>query len=243
MLWSPYAPPCRGAGESVFPRGGRAERPKPAREGPGVVGRRPRILQRVRLILVRHGLSEWNAGGLVQGQADPPLSPEGREEARRLAPLVRAEAPEAVVSSDLARARETAELLEAGPVEADPRWRESAMGDWTGRSAAELFADPSGAFARWREGLERPPGGESFEELRERAGAAVGDLVARGLRCAVVVTHGGPVRAAVAELAGLAPWSLVPVPNACMTVVETDSGRIRAFAVRPPSLARARADA
>jgi broad specificity phosphatase PhoE len=71
----------------------------------------------------------------------------------------------------------------------------------------------------------------------------VRDLLARGLRCVVVVTHGGPVRAAVAELAGLSPWSLVPVPNACMTVIETESGRIGAFAVRPPSLARARADA
>jgi glucosyl-3-phosphoglycerate phosphatase len=197
----------------------------------------------VRLILVRHGLSEWNASGRVQGQADPPLSPEGREEARRLAPMVAAQAPDAVVSSDLARARETAELLGAGPVETDARWRESAMGDWTGRAAEELLADPSGAFGRWREGLERPPGGESFDDMRTRAGAAVRDLVARGLRCVVVVTHGGPVRAAVAELAGLSPWSLVPVPNACMTVIETASGRIGAFAVRPPSVARVRADA
>ena len=157
--------------------------------------------------------------------------------------MVVAQAPEAVVSSDLVRARETAELLGAGAVETDPRWRESAMGDWTGRAADELLADPSGAFVRWREGLARPPGGESFDDMRARAGAAVRDLLARGLRCAVVVTHGGPVRAAVAELAGLAPWSLVPVPNACMTVIETTSGRIGAFAVRPPSLARARADA
>jgi broad specificity phosphatase PhoE len=197
----------------------------------------------VRLILVRHGLSEWNANGTVQGQADPALSPEGRDEARRLAPLVLAEEPEAVVASDLARARETAELLGAGPVETDPRWRESAMGDWTGRPAAELLAEPDGAFARWRQGLGRPPGGESFDEMRARAGAAARDLAARGLRRVVVVTHGGPVRAAVAELAGLNPWSLVPVPNACMTVVETGDGTIRAFAVRPPSLARARADA
>jgi broad specificity phosphatase PhoE len=197
----------------------------------------------VRLILVRHGLSEWNASGRVQGQADPPLSPQGRDEARRLAPLVLAEGPEVVVASDLARARETAELLGAGDVELDPRWRESAMGDWTGRASEELLADPSGAFARWREGRERPPGGESFDDMRARTGAAVRDLVARGVRVAVAVTHGGPVRAAVAELAGLAPWSLVPVPNACMTVIDTDGGRIRAFAVRPPSVARARSDA
>ena len=134
----------------------------------------------MRLILVRHGLSEWNASGRVQGQADPPLSPAGREEARRLGPMVVAQAPEAVVSSDLVRARETAELLGAGPVETDPRWRESAMGDWTGRAADELLADPSGAFVRWREGLEPPPGGESFDDMRARAGAAVRDLLARG---------------------------------------------------------------
>lgn len=214
-----------------------------AARGAAARSRDIRRVRRVRLILVRHGLSEWNAGGRVQGQADPPLSPEGREEALRLAPLVRAEGPQLVVASDLARARDTAALLDAGAVETDARWRESAMGDWTGRSARELLADPSGAFARWREGRERPPGGESFADMRARAGAAVRDLVARGLGCAVVVTHGGPVRAAVAELAALAPWALVPVPNACMTVVDTTSGRISAFAVRPPSSARARADA
>jgi probable phosphoglycerate mutase len=197
----------------------------------------------VRLILVRHGLSEWNASGRVQGQADPPLSPPGRDEARRLAPLVAAQAPALVVSSDLSRARETAEILAAGPVETDPRWRESLMGEWTGRAALELLADPSGAFARWRDGREGAPGGESFDELRARAGAAVRDLVARGRGCALVVTHGGLVRAAVAELAGLSPWSLVPVPNASMTVIETTSGRIEAFAVRPPAPDRARADA
>ena len=197
----------------------------------------------MRLILVRHGESEWNASGRVQGQADPGLSAAGREEALRIAPLVLAERPEVVVSSDLRRAAETAALLGAGPVETDARWRESAMGDWTGRTSAELLADPSGAFAAWREGRESPPGGESFDQMRARIGAAARDLQARGVARAVVVTHGGPVRAACAELAGLLPWSLVPVPNACVTIIEMDARRLRAFAVRPPSPAVPRADA
>ena len=197
----------------------------------------------MRLILVRHGESEWNASGRVQGQADPALSPAGREEALRIATLVLAERPEVVVSSDLRRASETAGLLGAGPVETDARWRESAMGDWTGRPGAELLADPSGAFAAWREGRASPPGGESFDQMRARVGAAARDLEARGVGRVVVVTHGGPVRAACAELAGLPPWSLVPVPNACVTIIETDSRRLRAFAVRPPSPAAPAADA
>ena len=198
----------------------------------------------MRLILVRHGLSEWNASGRVQGQADPPLSPEGREEARRLAPMVAAQAPDAVVSSDLARARETAELLGAGPVETDARWRESAMGEWTGRAAEELMADPSGAFGRWREGLERPPGGESFDDMRTRGGGGgprPGGAWGCGARwwSRTAARCGRRWRSWRASRRGL----LVPVPNACMTVIETASGRIGAFAVRPPSVARARADA
>lgn len=197
----------------------------------------------MRLILVRHGESEWNAAGRVQGQADPDLSPAGCDEARRIAPLVLAERPQVVVASDLRRAARTAALLDAGPVEADPRWRESAMGDWTGRAAAELYADPSGAFAAWREGRATPPGGESFAQMRARIGAAARDLAARGFERAVAVTHGGPVRAACAELAGLAPWALMPVPNASVTIIETDGGYLRAFAVRPPSPAAPPADA
>lgn len=197
----------------------------------------------MRLILVRHGESEWNARGRVQGQADPGLTEAGREEARRLAPLVAAERPQLVVASDLRRAFDTALLLGAGAVERDPRWRESAMGDWTGADAATLLADPRGRFARWRDGREGAPGGEAFDDIRARVRSAVADLARRGLERVAVVTHGGPVRAACAELAGLMPWAMVPVPNASLTMIETAPGRVRALGVRAPSAARPRADA
>lgn len=190
----------------------------------------------MRLILVRHGESEWNALGRVQGQADPPLHARGREEARRTAPLLRALEPELAVTSDLRRAVETGALLVEGAV-TDPRWRECAMGDWTGRSAEELYAEPGGRFMAWRDGLADPPGGEAWDEVCARVAEAARELAASGVERALVVTHGGPVRAACATLAGLAPEHLVPVGNASITVIELAHrvGRLAAFGVRPPS--------
>ena len=159
----------------------------------------------MRLILVRHGESEWNALGRVQGQADPGLSEAGRAEARLLAPLVAAMAPEVVVTSDLRRAAETGALVSGMASTTDPRWRECAMGEWTGRAADELRADPSGRFAAWREGRADPPGGETWEAVCDRVADAARSLRASGAERALVVTHGGPVRAACARLAGLAP--------------------------------------
>lgn len=190
----------------------------------------------MRLILVRHGESEWNALGRVQGQADPPLHPRGQEEARRTAPLVRALEPEMAVTSDLRRAVETGALLFPGAA-TDARWRECAMGDWTGRAAAELYAEPCGRFAAWRDGLADPPGGESWRDMCARITEAAQDLRASGVERALVVTHGGPVRAACATLAGLAPDQLVPVGNASITIIELvrGGGRLAAFSVRPPA--------
>lgn len=192
----------------------------------------------MRLILVRHGESEWNAAGRVQGQADPGLSDAGRAQARLLAPLVRALEPTVAVTSDLRRAVATGRLLVDG-AGIDPRWRECAMGDWTGRAAAELLADPQGRFAAWREGHADPPGGESWGDVCDRVADAARALRDGGAERALVVTHGGPVRAACAVLAGLAPDQLVPVGNTSITIIDLDrGGRLVAFGVRAPGVPR-----
>src|SRR5438045_2002818 len=77
-----------------------------------------------RLILLRHGQSTWNADGLLQGQADPPLSPEGRREAAALAWIGGRFAGDHVVCSDMRRVRETAALVGHPAARIDPRWRE-----------------------------------------------------------------------------------------------------------------------
>ena len=186
------------------------------------------------LILVRHGESEWNADGRVQGQADPELSDAGRAQALRLAPLVRSLKPTMVVSSDLRRAADTAQILTDAPTTPDRRWRECAMGDWTGRDTVELYAEPQGRFAAWRDGHADPPGGERWSDMCDRVADAARELRASGVARALVVTHGGAIRAACAVLANLGPDQLVPVPNASLTIIDlAPSGRLLAFAVRP----------
>jgi probable phosphoglycerate mutase len=160
------------------------------------------------VLLVRHGQSTWNADGRWQGQADPPLSRLGEEQARVGASAVAALAPIRVVSSDLVRARRTAELLApAGcTVEAHAAWRERTAGEWEGLTRAEIDA----RFPGWIEAHRSPPGFETDEPLLARARPALEALVrAHPEDVVVVVTHGGVIRTLERHLD--APS--VPVPN------------------------------
>ena len=94
----------------------------------------------MRLLLVRHGETAWNAEHRLQGDHDVPLSDTGRAQARGPAPLGAAHAPAHVVVSPLARARDTAELLGHPGGLCDPRWQEAHLGEWTGRRRDELSA-------------------------------------------------------------------------------------------------------
>jgi probable phosphoglycerate mutase len=170
------------------------------------------------LILVRHGETAWNARGTLQGLADVPLSDEGRAQALRLRRIVKAWEPDAAFSSDLVRATETAACLGFAAATADPGWREADLGLWTGQDAAALRAADAAHYDDWRAGRRAPPEGESFEAMCERVEQAVRGLVDRGPRHALVVTHGGVVRAALARLVGITPERIVPVSPASVTV-------------------------
>jgi broad specificity phosphatase PhoE len=114
-----------------------------------------------RLILVRHGETIWNAEKRLQGQTDIPLSDVGRQQAHQLAARLAGESLDAVVSSDLSRAMETAAII-AGPhalaVRADARLRQSHRGQWEGQTLAEITAQVGGDVTE--EQLDHPPGGE-----------------------------------------------------------------------------------
>jgi glucosyl-3-phosphoglycerate phosphatase len=190
----------------------------------------------VRLILLRHGASTWNAEGVMQGTADPPLSEAGRAEARALAPLLARLTADVVVTSDLRRARETAEALGLAQAAPDARWREAGLGRWTGRPAREVAAEEGAAFAAWFEGSAAPPGGEAFPDTCARVAEAIRDLAASGVERALVVTHGGPIRAACATVAALPRSGLVAVPTASLTEIAVDGGRVGsvvAFGISP----------
>lgn len=145
-----------------------------------------------RLLLVRHGESEWNAIGRWQGWADPPLTELGRRQAFVAARAVGA--VDAIVSSDLARARETAEVIAAelgiGPVVVHASLRERDAGPWTGMTRREIEAEWPGYLERG----ERPPGYEQDEALLERVVPALLALEPAG-EAVLVVTHGGVIGA------------------------------------------------
>lgn len=163
---------------------------------------------------VRHGQTDWNAEGRLQGQADTDLNDFGRAQAARngrlLAELIGDPSAFDFVSSPLSRTRETMERLrgamgiEARGYRTDPRLVEVNFGDWQGRTFAELEAVDPGCFARREADKWRflPPGGgaESYEMLAARVRSVLADL--RG--DAVCVTHGGVLRA-VFHLAGALP--------------------------------------
>lgn len=157
----------------------------------------------LRLLCIRHAQSTWNALGLWQGQADPPLSEVGRLEAKALGEQLRDEAAPlgALLTSDLLRARETAALLGAAlglEPEPWPALREADVGLWSGRASAEIARLWPEDYARYRAGDPelRPGGGECRRALRTRAEHAVRALERRfGGKRVAVVTHLGFLRA------------------------------------------------
>jgi probable phosphoglycerate mutase len=145
-----------------------------------------------RLLLVRHGESEWNAVGRWQGWADPPLSELGELQAASASRAVGA--VDAIVASDLQRASRTAEIiageLGVGPVVVDGALRERDAGSWTGLTRAEIEAEWPGFLASG----ERPDGYEADDALLARVLPALLALEAAG-EAALVVTHGGVIGA------------------------------------------------
>jgi len=152
------------------------------------------------LLLARHGETDWNREQRWQGHADPALNDTGRDQARALARSLAAEPPTAVWSSDLARSRETAEIVAAElglPVRLDSRLREVDVGEWSGLLWSEIEDRFPGGVARRQAGGTGWEGGESFEAMRERVEQALSDVAAAHPdERVLVVTHGGPVAAA-----------------------------------------------
>jgi len=173
----------------------------------------------MRLLLVRHGQSEWNAGRVLQGQADIPLSDLGRAQAVALAPLVAGLAPDRAVTSDLARAAATAALLGHADARREPDLREIDVGVWQGRAISDLQAEDPEGYAGWRAGTHRPEGGEDWGSFTARVAGAIRREAAMEDGTALVVCHGGVIRAVLDAFLGLRPQHILPVAPASLTVL------------------------
>jgi len=153
------------------------------------------------IALVRHGVTDWNARGLIQGQTDIPLSPAGAAKLRQTAAGIACDFRRARwFTSPLARARQTAALLNPGAAATvEPALMEANWGEFEGARRDDLAARIRELGLQPRRGLDfRPPGGESPREVRRRLARWLAALAAgAGGRPAVAVTHKGVLRSAL----------------------------------------------
>jgi glucosyl-3-phosphoglycerate phosphatase len=160
-----------------------------------------------RLIVWRHGNTDWNAVDRVQGQSDALLNTRGREQAAAAAAKLTAVRPAAIVSSDLSRAADTAGALAALtelPVSYDSRLRERYYGAWQGMTLSEVAAAYPTEYAAWRSG-DPAPGCEieTLDDLGKRVSSALQDLAdAHPGATVVAVSHGGAARQGCGHLLG-----------------------------------------
>ncbi|QPK82838.1 histidine phosphatase family protein [Corynebacterium qintianiae] len=166
---------------------------------------------RRRLILLRHGQTEYNATRRMQGQLDTDLSSVGVEQARAAAQLMKGLGVSKIVSSDLTRARHTAEIVAASlglEITEDSRLRETNLGEWQGKTHAEVDARRAGIRAHWRNNAAwAPPAGESRLQVAKRARPVVDELMETygdwDESAVLFVAHGGTISALTSNLLGL----------------------------------------
>ena len=175
----------------------------------------------MRLLLIRHAQTTWNAAGRVQGQADPPLSPRGREQCSALARRMAGQQIDALHSSDLERARLTAAAVAGATglaVQLEPGLREVGLGQWEGIDGKRLREEYPEQHRRW---LAEPtwdivPGGEGSAAFTERVMQTLSRLLKGRTDDATValVTHIGVIRTVLSTVAGLQsrvlrwPWAI-----------------------------------
>lgn len=164
----------------------------------------------MRLILIRHGETDWNASLRYQGHAKIPLNQNGREQARKAGERLARYKAIALYSSDIIRAAETAEIVGAA-VGLTPRMmpelREIDVGQWEGLTPEELYR----RFPEHMQAFDRDPartvrlGGESYAQLQQRALVALNTIHAAhaGDETVLAVSHGGTIRALLCHIVGL----------------------------------------
>jgi len=185
------------------------------------------------LLLVRHGETDWNRDGRWQGHSDTHLNELGRQQAERLAEEL--DGADVVYSSDLIRARETAEILArrlGADVRLDERLRERGFGAWEGKTRAEIEAEFADAHARWAAG--EGPGAddaEPFEDFAVRVRGFLDDVLARHPdETVLIVSHGGSIRVIHALASGLDyvrdHRSIPAVPNCTLVRYSSKDGKL-----------------
>lgn len=183
-----------------------------------------------RLVLWRHGETDYNASGRMQGQLDSVLTEVGRNQARFAVPALARFAPDIVVASDLRRATDTALVFTEAtgvPLRIDKRLRETNLGIWQGMTSTDVDEHWPGDRRAWQtDPAWSPPGGESRLEVAARAFEVVASLDEQSEPTAVLCAHGGLITALTGHLLELpvTTWAkLGGIGNCHWTVLERRS--------------------
>jgi len=180
------------------------------------------------VFLARHGQTEWNALGRLQGHTDVPLSDTGIAQARALGEVLARESITVVIASDLSRASTTGAIARtvlgvSEPLVVDADLRERRFGIFEGLTRIEIDRDHREAWQRWQEASVPPPGGEPADEIVARFQRAVDRATAIASRQGpvLVVTHGGIMRVWLGAVAALTTG---PIKNGDVFAVSNDRG-------------------
>jgi len=199
-----------------------------------------------RIVLWRHGQTDWNINNRFQGHSDIPLNEVGVYQAQRAAQLLAGMKPTGIISSDLQRASATAQALSdlvRLPVEIDKDLRETNGGHWEGKTGEENRENDFANFVRWIDGDDSPAGtiGERRTEVADRAVNAIDRALAKGGegQLLIVTTHGGTSRCVLGKLLELpqshwgvlgglsnAAWSILQRNPRGWNLVEHNAGSI-----------------
>lgn len=187
------------------------------------------------IYLVRHGETDWNREGIYQGQVDTTLNQKGKCEAERLGVALKDIKFSRIYSSDLLRARETAEIINKYlniPIFYRAELREMNFGRWTGISIFDMEKVDPELFRKWQDNPwdVSPPGGETFKELTERVIKIIDEIFSiHRDENILVVSHAGPIKAIILYLLGAnskAYWNIRISHNTIVLLEKENDYRI-----------------
>ncbi|HWQ74525.1 MAG TPA: alpha-ribazole phosphatase [Syntrophomonas sp.] len=173
----------------------------------------------MKVLLLRHGQTEWNVQHKYQGQTDIELNENGREQAAKVGRYLREnENIEAIYCSDLSRSRETAELIGHElqlPIRIDKRLRERGFGHWEGMTYEEVCRLYPQEAESWQKDsmIGKVPGGESVVEILDRSLPLLDELAQKHRGTVLVVSHGGLIKTVLNHLHGNDEWDIYLLPS------------------------------
>jgi alpha-ribazole phosphatase len=187
------------------------------------------------IFLVRHGETTWNTQGRFQGHSDTPLSESGQRQAKGLGNYLKGETLQAIYTSDLRRAWDTAKIISAHhklEVIPNPQFREMNFGSWEGLDYREIQEKFPEKLAEWQKNImtTAPPGGENLEQFVTRVQAAYGDIIHDNLESDILlVAHGGVLQVLLCFVLDLSPqkyWQFHLAPGSLSEIAVYPQGVI-----------------